>query len=232
MSKLKELEAKNFAMIIEEDLGLDPITRIRYAMFRCSECNTSHKRNVKQVKFHQSSKCPSCANGSTKWIKTDNPTNIDSNLYTSLKALLYSIQRRCYGPSDSSYKNYGAKGVTVAEEWYNNPDAFAQWCVDNGYTPEKTIDKDKLCNELGVHPAVYGPATCMFTDVTIQSRYRVRIPDRKGVGIDLNGKSYRARITIDKKRITIGTFPTLEEAITARNDYITRLGLDFPLESL
>jgi len=40
------------------------------------------------------------------------------------------------------------------------------------------------------------------------------------VGISKNGKGYRAAWSFQKTRINIGTFPTIEEAILKRRDFI------------
>ena len=40
------------------------------------------------------------------------------------------------------------------------------------------------------------------------------------VGISKNGNGYRAAWAYQKKRINIGTFPTIEEAVEARREFI------------
>jgi hypothetical protein len=100
----------------------------------------------------------------------------------------------------------------------------------NGYSATKSLDKAYLCDKLEIYPKVYSPSTCIYTDSTLQARYRVRKPGRKGIGIEQQGNSYRARIAINKKKLQIGKYETLEIAILARNNYIVSNNLDFPLE--
>ena len=52
------------------------------------------------------------------------------------------ILQRCYNSECKSYKNYGAKGVTMCDEWLNSPDKFISWCESNGYDETKVLDKD------------------------------------------------------------------------------------------
>lgn len=45
----------------------------------------------------------------------------------------YEIMRRCYNEDHKTYKDYGAKGIRVCEEWHDR-DAFKAWAYANGYT--------------------------------------------------------------------------------------------------
>ena len=44
----------------------------------------------------------------------------------------YEIMRRCYNEDHKTYKDYGAKGIRVCEEWHNR-DVFKAWAYANGY---------------------------------------------------------------------------------------------------
>lgn len=72
------------------------------------------------------------------------------------------ILNRCYNKNNSGYQWYGAVGVTVCDEWLNNPEAFVKWSISNGWQPDLHIDKDILCEKLGIHPHVYSPETCQW----------------------------------------------------------------------
>lgn len=66
--------------------------------------------------------------------------------------------RRCYSPKDTRYPWYGAKGVTVCNEWKNDPVAFIEWGLANGWSPGMDLDKDtKIPGN-----TVYSPNTCKF----------------------------------------------------------------------
>lgn len=81
------------------------------------------------------------------------------------------IQGRCYNPTNKSYDNYGAKGVTMCSEWLNNFDTFRTWCLENGWYPGVTIDKDILCDRLGITPKIYSPDTCLLISRSENSTY-------------------------------------------------------------
>ena len=40
---------------------------------------------------------------------------------------------RCHRPSHGSYHSYGAKGISVCEEWRNSFEVFYEWAIANGY---------------------------------------------------------------------------------------------------
>ena len=46
--------------------------------------------------------------------------------------LHYEMMRRCYNENYVSYKDYGAKGVKVCEEWHDR-ETFKAWAYANGY---------------------------------------------------------------------------------------------------
>ncbi len=77
------------------------------------------------------------------------------------------IKSRCYNPSAANYKSYGAKGVTMCDEWKNDFQAFAKWyvqeCESLGLDPENhnyQVDKDELCIAQNIEPRIYSPDTC------------------------------------------------------------------------
>lgn len=60
------------------------------------------------------------------------------------KTRLYSIwtgmKDRCYFPATNGYKNYGAKGIKVCDEWHQYI-PFRDWALSHGYAEELTIDR-------------------------------------------------------------------------------------------
>ena len=60
------------------------------------------------------------------------------------KTRLYRIHKlmknRCYNQNDRHWKWYGAKGVTVCEEW-KRFEPFRDWALTNGYADNLVIDR-------------------------------------------------------------------------------------------
>jgi hypothetical protein len=89
-----------------------------------------------------------------------NLSNISHNLS---KHPLYhvwgGIIQRCYNKKSPAYRNYGARGVRVCDEWRYDFKAFYDWCISNGWNSKLEIDKDAKGDGL-----LYSSDTCsMFT---------------------------------------------------------------------
>ena len=59
---------------------------------------------------------------------------------TRLNGIWRGIKTRCNNPNHRSYKNYGARGVKICEEW-NEFKSFYEWAMANGYKEDLTIDR-------------------------------------------------------------------------------------------
>lgn len=77
------------------------------------------------------------------------------------------MMSRCYSESCPGYQWYGAKGVTVCEEWKGNPQVFIEWAITSGWKPGLHIDKDILCKEKGITPHIYSPDTCQWVSAKV-----------------------------------------------------------------
>ena len=51
------------------------------------------------------------------------------------------MKKRCYNPNNSSYHNYGGRGITVCEEWRNDFMSFYNWAMNHGYNEQLTIER-------------------------------------------------------------------------------------------
>lgn len=87
-----------------------------------------------------------------------------------------SMKRRCYDKKDAGYKNYGARGVTVCEEWKDAATFFC-WAIENGYQVGKTLDR--IDNNKG-----YYPDNCRFVSRSVNQKNR-----RVTIRYDVNGEN-------------------------------------------
>lgn len=96
-----------------------------------------------------------------------------SNLYRRWD----KIKQRCYNKNSKNYKNYGARGIKMCDEWLHNFMAFYNWAISNGYRNTLTIDRiDNNGN--------YEPNNCRWVDYTTQNNNR-----RNTVYLTCNGKT-------------------------------------------
>ena len=85
------------------------------------------------------------------------------------KSRIYNIYRgilkRCYQPSQRSYKDYGGRGIIVCKEWKNNFLNFYEWAIQNGYSDNLTIDRIDVNGN-------YEPSNCRWISAKEQMRNR------------------------------------------------------------
>lgn len=74
---------------------------------------------------------------------------------TRLHKLWMAMKRRCYCAGDTGYRYYGARGIRVCDEWYNNFESFRDWALSNGYDDSLSLDR-KDCN------GNYCPENCQW----------------------------------------------------------------------
>ena len=108
------------------------------------------------------------------------------------------IRQRCYNENSRSYKWYGAKGVTMCDEWLNDFYSFYNWCIKNGFKNELHIDKDKICNKLGIYPHIYSPQTCMFITLEENNKHQSSNYKIEYEGIEYNLTDLSRKLGIDK----------------------------------
>lgn len=124
--------------------------------------------------------------------------------HSRLSAIYNDMKYRCYNPNSTSFKNYGARGITVCQEWlaserihtyeHNNPTkgflTFQKWALANGYTDELTLDR--IDNNKG-----YCPENCRWVNAKVQNNNR-----RNNVLITYQGKELTLKQWCDELNIS------------------------------
>lgn len=113
--------------------------------------------------------------------------------HTRIDNIYKSMVSRCNKPKDSSYKRYGARGITVCEEWTKDKTKFFEWAFENGYTDELTIDR--IDNSKG-----YSPANCRWATYKEQANNT-----RNNHVIDAFGQRHTMTEWSDITGIKVGT---------------------------
>lgn len=85
--------------------------------------------------------------------------------------------QRCYNPKNQSYCNYGARGVTICEEWRHSTQAFYKWSIANGYADDLWIDRIDVNGQ-------YSPFNCKWSTRVEQMNNK-----RSNIFVEINGET-------------------------------------------
>lgn len=105
--------------------------RPRYGIFRC-KCGNVREVNMNTVIKGKSKGCKKCQR---------NNTGVPTKIHTKLYQAWYRARSRCYHESNPSYKNYKEHGITMCDEWLNDPESFIVWAYNNGWKPGLSLDR-------------------------------------------------------------------------------------------
>lgn len=94
---------------------------------------------------------------------------------TRLFHIWQGIKTRCYTKTSVNYKKYGAKGITMCDEWKDDFRAFYRWSMANGYLDELSIDR--IDGNKG-----YSPDNCRWADIYTQNQNRTFTKKEKEAG--------------------------------------------------
>ena len=124
-------------------------------------------------------------------------------IYSATEKRLHSIWtdmlRRCENPSNKDFHNYGARGITVFNEWHNF-ESFKAWSFENGYASNLSIDRIDV-------DGGYSPSNCRWATVMEQANNK-----RNTRFVNYNGEKISVANLAKKKNIS---YPTLLARIKA-----------------
>lgn len=137
---------------------------------------------------------------------------------TRLYKIWIGMKGRCYNPNKDSYTNYGAKGITVCDEWLNSFKSFQDWAEANGYSDTLSIDRiDNAGN--------YEPDNCRWETALVQSSntrilYSHNKSGFRGVSWNSSSSLWEVSISINSSTVKVGYYSDILQAAKAYDTYI------------
>ena len=197
-----------------EDLGrLYPAVsskeKRRYGIYKCF-CGVEFRAISSQVDAGRRKSC-GCLKSTQKGLTKH-------RLYYIWK----NIIQRTTSTKSKHYVNYGARGITICDRWLN----LSLFVEDMYPSYIEGLSIDRIDND-----GNYEPSNCRWATKSVQARNTRRIQAHntsgyRGVSFAKIPQKWIAGITINSKRIHIGYFDAIAEAVQAYDDYITTHNLE------
>lgn len=211
-------------LILLKDLGMQYAkptskTKRRYALYKCF-CGNKFKACAYDVKNGDTKSC-GCYQKTFHSSTTHGLTN--SRIYKAWQ----NMKNRCYNKNVKKFERYGGRGIKVCNEWLNDFEAFYDWAMTNGYNDNLTIDR--INND-----GNYESSNCRWTTKAIQARNTRRLSclntsGYRGVNKNKKTGNWLVRITVNNKRISLGTYKCRLQGAYAYDNYIREKNLEHTL---
>lgn len=134
---------------------------------------------------------------------------------TRIYSIWSGMKDRCLNSNSNAYKDYGAKGIKVCDEWLK-AENFIKWAFNNGYKDVLTIERiDSNGN--------YEPSNCTFTTRSDQNRNTSR-----NIKQIISGKEYTLSQIAKMLGVTRGTVCRWYHKEGLRNEELIQRHKDIP----
>jgi hypothetical protein len=207
-----------------EDLGFSYPTKTskvktHYGLFECPKCKTTFKTKICDAKHNRVNGCKSCGR------KTHGESGAKSSLYGRWLVM----KDRCNNHNHKNYARYGGRGITVCKEFNESYEAYREY-VTSLPDYNLSLSIDRIDNNKG-----YERGNLRWASKSTQSRNTACLYNHNTTGYRGVHQYYgifKARISVDGKRIHIGTFSTSIEAGLAYNEYIKNNNLEHTINKV
>ena len=177
-----------------------------YGLFECPYCRKEFEAVTYSIKRKNTKSC-----GCQKYTGLITHGVTKHRLYY----IWFGLVDRCTSIKNNRYKDYGGRGITVCEEWLD----VKNFIEDMYPSYMEGLSLDRIDNDKG-----YSLDNCRWADRTTQAiNRRIQKNNTSGfVGVSYhNGKArWAASAEVNYKKVHIGYYSTIEEAVQARDNYI------------
>lgn len=158
MGRVKDLTGQKFGRLTVRELA-----RIEknHAIWLC-DCECGNTKEVKSVYLLRGS-TKSCGCLHKDVCKESNKKHGMTN--TRIYNIWCHTRSKCTNPNNSRYEIYGARGISVCDEWTNDFMSFYNWSMENGYADNLSLDRIDVDGN-------YEPSNCRWADSYTQTHNR------------------------------------------------------------
>lgn len=188
---------------------------LQLGTFKCKTCDMPFEASIEMVRQGFSLHCCTCKEALQQSLNKQ---------YPRLVSILANMKTRCYNQNTEVFKNYGAAGIDICDEWYTSTENFILWALANSYQDDLTIDR--IENSKG-----YNPSNCRWVTKEVQARNTRQLMSTntsgyRGVSWNNAANKWQADIRVKGKTIYLGVYMTKEDAAKAYDTYILQHQLE------
>lgn len=199
-----------------------------YAIFECPFCKKHFKASKSHVKTGHTQSCGCKSHELTATKKTVH--GISSH---PIYGIWRNMVQRCTNPKEKEYKNYGARGITICDEWRGSITTFYEWAIQNGYQKGLIFDREN-------NDGNYEPFNCRWvtTNISAENNRLIRKSNKSGYrGVFFRKKKnlkkpWKANIQWNYVTYKLGYYSTAVDAAMAYNNFVTQHKTNHPLNKI